>query len=83
MWSSQHGHERQIRRPKTTRALAPKRQVFRPRLEGLEDRTGRGTGMHSGIRLGRLCGSRPNRPVARRGRAGTGVCRATVRKIVN
>jgi hypothetical protein len=28
MWSSQHGHERQIHGPKTTRALAPRGNGF-------------------------------------------------------
>ena len=39
MWSSQHDHERRIRRRKGHRAPALRRRGFRPRLEGLEDRT--------------------------------------------
>ena len=39
MWSSQHDHERRLRRPRTHRAPARRRRRFRPRLEGLEDRT--------------------------------------------
>jgi len=39
MWISQNRHERRVRLPRGSRSLAPQRHRFRPRLEGLEERT--------------------------------------------
>ena len=39
MWISQNSPERRLRLPKGSRSLAPQRHRFRPRLEGLEERT--------------------------------------------
>jgi hypothetical protein len=39
MWISQNGYERRRRLPIASRAPVPRRCGFRPRLEGLEDRT--------------------------------------------
>src|SRR5262245_33696749 len=39
MWSSQNRHERRLRLRRGSRSLAPQRRRFRPRLEGLEERT--------------------------------------------
>src|SRR6516162_10286438 len=39
MWISPNRPERRLRLPRTSRAVAPQRHRFRPRLEGLEDRT--------------------------------------------
>src|SRR6516162_8353091 len=39
MWISQNRHERRLRLPRGSRSLASQRHRFRPRLEGLEDRT--------------------------------------------
>jgi hypothetical protein len=39
MWSSQNRHERPLRLPRGSRSLASQRHGFRPRLEGLEERT--------------------------------------------
>src|SRR6516164_9626886 len=39
MWISQNSPERRLRHPRGTRSLAPQRHRFRPRLEGLEERT--------------------------------------------
>src|SRR5215471_19572295 len=39
MWFSQNRHERRLRLPRGSRSLAPQRHRFRPRLEGLEERT--------------------------------------------
>src|SRR5262249_59326904 len=39
MWMSPNRPERRLRLPRTSRAVAPQRHRFRPRLEGLEERT--------------------------------------------
>ena len=39
MWNSQNRHERRLRLPRGSRSLASQRHRFRPRLEGLEERT--------------------------------------------
>ena len=39
MWISQNSPERRLRLPRVPRGPAPQRHRFRPRLEGLEDRT--------------------------------------------
>src|SRR5215469_14002535 len=39
MWISQNRHERRLRLPRGSRSLASQRYRFRPRLEGLEERT--------------------------------------------
>ena len=39
MWISQNRHERRLRLQRGSRSLAPQRHRFRPRLEGLEERT--------------------------------------------
>ena len=39
MWISQNRHERRLRLPRGSRSLASQRHRFRPRLEGLEERT--------------------------------------------
>src|SRR5262249_41964616 len=39
MWISPNRPEHRLRLPRTSRAGAPQRHRFRPRLEGLEDRT--------------------------------------------
>src|SRR5215472_10990347 len=39
MWISQNRHERRLCLPRGSRSLAPQRHRFRPRLEGLEERT--------------------------------------------
>jgi hypothetical protein len=39
MWISQDRHERRLRLPRGSRSLASQRHRFRPRLEGLEERT--------------------------------------------
>src|SRR5262249_12612974 len=43
MWISQDSSERRLRLPRGSRSLASQRHQFRPRLEGLEDRTVLGT----------------------------------------
>src|SRR6516225_5855181 len=39
MWISQNSPERRLRLPRGSRSLASQRHRFRPRLEGLEERT--------------------------------------------
>ena len=39
MWISQNRHERRLRLPRGSRSLASQRHRYRPRLEGLEERT--------------------------------------------
>ena len=39
MWSSQNDPERRLRLSRASRTPVPRRRGFRPRLEGLEDRT--------------------------------------------
>src|SRR6516162_2273361 len=39
MWISQNRQEHRLRIPRGSRSLAPQRHRFRPRLEGLEERT--------------------------------------------